>query len=76
MGERAKQASWWAEGIKGRCLGSAKKPAGIGSVSPVRVSRRLLSEFVSNLTSSSFLSQGSLRRSQSSRGCQSSSDTN
>lgn len=75
MGKRAKWESWWAKGMSCRCLGNVKKPARIESVlSGLEFPRWLLSELVSDLAPSSFISQGSLRRNQSSQGCRSSSD--
>lgn len=75
MGERAKQESWQGKGMEGKCLGSMRKTAETGNVSPrARLSKWLLSGLVSDLVSSSLISQGSLRRNQSSPGCRSSSD--
>lgn len=34
MGERAKQESWQGKGMEGKCLGSMRKTAETGNVSP------------------------------------------
>lgn len=73
MGQRVKHKSWKGEGMEGRCIGRVGTTAETGNVLPGLESLRWL---LSDVGFSSLISQGSLRRNQSSQGCRSSSDIN